>query len=81
MSKRTGSGSRKGVVDGVGPRALVVPADHSLELFQGGGVDVQLPFKIAAHFSLHLVDLSQSKHTLTNNTPGLVGVGVVADHL
>jgi hypothetical protein len=28
-----------------------------------------------------LVDLSESKHTLTNDTPGLVGVGVIADDL
>ena len=30
---------------------------------------------------LHLIDLPQGKHSLTNNTPGLVGVGVITDDL
>ena len=38
-------------------------------------------FEILAHLALHLVDLPELEHALADDRPGLVGVGVVADHL
>lgn len=43
--------------------------------------DVQVPFKITAHFALHLVDLLEGKHLLSDDTPRLVRVRVVANDL
>jgi hypothetical protein len=65
----------------IGTRSLEVLPDHRLEFLEGAGLNVQLPLKVGAHLPLHLVDLPQSEHTLTNDAPGLVRVGVIADDL
>ncbi len=33
------------------------------------------------HFLLHLADLLKCKHTLTNDTPGLVRISIVTNNL
>jgi hypothetical protein len=63
-----------------GTRTTKVAADHSLEIGKDWVVDGKLPFEIATHLAFHLVDLPQGEHTLSDDTPRLVGVGVVADH-
>lgn len=82
---RVSEGSRGGrgqcVVGRIWSRPLEVPADHSLELLQRARFNVELPIQVVAHLALHLVDLPQRKHTLTNDTPGFVRVGVIADDL
>jgi hypothetical protein len=40
-----------------------------------------LPLQIETHLSFHVVDLPKGEHALTDNTPGLVGVGFIADDL
>ena len=67
-------------VGGVGSGASKVLADHVLELLEGTRLNVQLPVEILAHLALHLVDLPELKHALADDRPGLVRVGVVADH-
>lgn len=42
---------------------------------------MELPLQVAAHLSFHLVDLTGRKHGLTNDTPRLVGIHVVANGL
>lgn len=39
------------------------------------------PLEIRAHLPLHLVDLLQRKHALTNYTPRLFRIRIVADNL
>ena len=68
-------------VGGVGPEALEVSAHLLLELLEGAGLDVELPFEVGAHFPLHLVALPEGEHALADDGPGLVRVGVVADDL
>jgi hypothetical protein len=65
-------------VSRVGSRTLEIPPNHGLELLQGTGLDIELPLEVRAHLPLHLVDLPKGEHTLTDDTPGLVGVGVIA---
>jgi hypothetical protein len=65
-------------VSGVGTRTFEIPPNHGLELLECAGLDIELPLKVGTHLALHLVDLPKGKHTLTNNTPGLVGIGVIA---
>ena len=55
-------------------------ADRLGELLQLVLLDVEDPLKGPAHLALHLVDLAQGKHALTDNTSRFVGVGIVADH-
>jgi len=40
-----------------------------------------VPLQIRAHFALHLVDFPEREHALTDDTPRLVRVSVVADDL
>jgi len=65
----------------VGARTLEIPPNHRLEFLKCAGLDVELPLEIGAHLALHLVNLPKSKHALTDNTPGLVGIGIIADDL
>ena len=67
-------------IGGVGSGASKVLADHVLELLEGTRLNVQLPVEILAHLVLHLVDLPELKHALAGDRPGLVRVGVIADH-
>ena len=62
-------------------RTLEILPDHRLELLERGGLDIELPLEVGTHLPFHLVDLPKSKHSLTDDAPGLVGVGVVADDL
>jgi hypothetical protein len=36
---------------------------------------------MGTHLALHLVDLLEGKHALTDNTPRFVQIGIVADDL
>jgi hypothetical protein len=60
---------------------LEIPADHGLKFFQCVGFDVQLPFRVRTYFVFHLFELSESELSLTNYTPRLVRVGIIADDL
>ena len=62
----------------VGSWTLEIPVNHRLEFLERTGLDVELPLEVGIHFAFHLVDLPKSKHALTDNAPGLVGVGVIA---
>ena len=55
--------------------------DGLFELGECLGCDVELPLQVRAHLELHLVDLPESEHTLTGDTPRFVGVSVIADDL
>ena len=81
MGKWTGGRGGKRVERWVGTWTLEVRPDPIFELLKCGGFDVELPFQVGAHLALHLVDLPESKHTLTDDTPGLVGICIVADDL
>ena len=61
--------------------ALEVAAYLRLELLERVGLDVQLPLQVRAHLALHLVDLPEGEHTLADDRPRLIRIGVVADHL
>ena len=65
----------------IGAWASKVLVDHVLKFLEGAGLDVKLLVEILAHLVLHLVDLPQLDHALTNYQPGLVWVGIVTDHL
>ena len=65
----------------VGTWTFEIPLNHELKFLECVGLDVELPFQVGAHLSLHLVNLPKGKHTLTDDTPGLVGVGIIADDL
>ena len=54
---------------------------HLLEIGKDWVVDGQLPVQIGAHLPLHLVDLPQRKHALSDDAPGLVGICVITHHL
>lgn len=45
------------------------------------GIDVELSLQVGVHLALHLVDLPECKHSLTDDAPGSVGVCVIADEL
>jgi len=68
-------------VSWIGSWTLEIPADHRLKFLECVGLDVELPFEVGAHFSLHLVDLLEGKHAPTDDAPGLVRVCIVADDL
>ena len=65
----------------IGSWASEVLADHVLKFLEGAGLNVKLLVEILAHLALHLVDLPQLDHALTDYRPGLVWVGIIADHL
>ena len=65
----------------IGAWASEVLADHVLKFLEGVGLNIKLLVEILAHLTLHLVDLPQLDHDLTDYQPGLVWVGIVADHL
>ena len=54
-------------------------SDSSLELGDVFALDIQIPLEVAAHLSLHLVDLLERKHLLRDDRPRLVRVRVVTD--
>jgi len=65
----------------VGTWTFEILPNHGLELLERAGLDVELPFEVGAHLAFHLVNLPKGKHTLTNDTPGLVRVSIIADDL
>ena len=65
----------------VGSGSLEILTNHRFELLECARLDIQLPLKVGTHLSFHLVDLPERKHTLADDTPGLVGVCVIADDL
>ena len=65
----------------IGAWASKVLVDHVLKCLEGAGLDVKLLVEILTHLVLHLVDLPQLDHALTDYQPGLVWVGIIADHL
>ena len=62
----------------VGTWTFEIPPNHGLEFLQCARLDVELPFQVGTHLPLHLVNLPEGKHALTNNTPGFVGIGIIA---
>lgn len=62
-----------------GGSSAKIATNFPLELLQVLGVDVQVPLEVTAHLALHLIDLLEGEHALAHDTPGLVGVRVVAD--
>jgi hypothetical protein len=62
----------------VGARTFEIPPNHGLELLEGAGLNVELPLEVGTHLTLHLIDLPKGEHALTDNAPGLVGVGIIA---
>ena len=66
---------------GIQTGASEIAAHLRLKVAQYGGIYVQLPLQVTTHLALHLVNLPQSEHTLANNAPRLVGIGVVANNL
>jgi hypothetical protein len=81
MSEGAARWGRERIDGGIGAWTFKILADHGLELLESTGFDVELPFQVGAHLTLHLVDFPKSKHTLTDDTPGFVGVSVIADDL
>ncbi|KAG8690300.1 hypothetical protein FRC09_012046 [Ceratobasidium sp. 395] len=69
---------RQGDGRGCGGRGAVLLADHDLEVAEVLGLDVEDPLKVVAHLALHLVDLTQRKRALANDTSGLVRVTLEA---
>lgn len=67
-------------MDGGGAIAKIL-AQHRFELLQLLRRDVEDPLEVAAHLSLHLVDLAKGEHSLPDDAPRLVGVGIVAHDL
>ena len=65
-------------MSGVGARTFEVPPNHSHEFLECAGLDIELPLQVGTHLPLHLVDLPKGKHTLTDDTPRLVRVSVIA---
>ena len=65
----------------VGTWTFEIPPNHGLEFLERAGLDVELPFEVGAHFPLHLINLPKGKHTLTDDAPGLVRIGIIADDL
>ena len=62
-------------------RTLEIPPNHGLEFLERARLDIELPLQVRAHLALHLINLPEGKHSLTDNAPGLVGVGIIADDL
>jgi hypothetical protein len=44
-------------------------------------IDVELPLQVGVDLSFHLVDSAEHKHALTEDTPRLVGIRVIASDL
>jgi hypothetical protein len=65
----------------VGFRFLEILMNHRFEFLECTRLDIQLPLKVGTHLLFHLVDILERKHTLADNTPGLVGICVIADDL
>ena len=65
----------------VGSGSLEILTNHRFELLECAQLDIQLPLKVGTHLSFHLVDLSECKHTQADDTPGPVGMCVIADDL
>lgn len=42
---------------------------------------MKYPLEVGAHLSLHLIYLLERVEALADDAPGLVRVGIVADHL
>ena len=61
--------------------SLEILTSHRFELLGCARLDIQLPLKVGTHIPFHLVDLPKRKHTLADNTPGHVGIWVIADDL
>jgi hypothetical protein len=74
--RRDGLGMGYGVVGGA--KSL---SKHVLEFLELLGGHVEDPFKVAAHFTFHLVDLTKGEHALADDAPTLVGVSVITDDL
>jgi len=55
--------------------------NKSLKIVQCHGIDVELPLHVGTHFLLHLIDLLKCKHTLTNDTLGLVRISIITNNL
>ena len=49
----------------------------SLELLQRCQVYIQCPIQIVAHLPVHLVDFTRLKHSLHDDRPQLVRIGIV----
>lgn len=49
----------------------------SLELLQHRWIYIQCPIQIVAHLPVHLVDFTQLKHSLRDDRPQLVRIGIV----
>ena len=81
VRERSRGRSWESIVSWVGTWTLEIPPNHGLEFLECAGLDVKLPLKVGAHLTLHLVDLPKGKHALTNDTPGLVRVSIIADNL
>jgi hypothetical protein len=81
VSKRAGRWGWQSVVCRVGPRSLEVLTNHRFKLLEGARLDIELPLKVGTHLPFHLVNLPERKHTLADDTPGLVGICVIADDL
>jgi hypothetical protein len=46
--------------------------DHCLEVAENSIVDGEFPVEVAAHLALHLVDLAESEHALSDDAPRFV---------
>ena len=57
----------------------IIALDHGLEVGEDGVIDGELPFEVRTHLAFHLVDLAKIEHVLSDDRPGLVAVGIVAD--
>jgi hypothetical protein len=68
-------------VGGIWTWTVEVFLDHRLERFQGLRVDIEFPFEITTHLPFHLVDFAKIEHSLGDDSPGFVGVGIVAHDL
>jgi hypothetical protein len=56
-------------VRGIWRWSAEIALDHHLRIREYVAVDGELPIEIAAHFALHLVDLSKREHALRHNAP------------
>ena len=54
-----------------GRRSKIV-AYATLKVAQRSRVDVELPLQIRTHLTLHLINLPEREHSLTDSAPGLV---------
>ena len=66
-----------GRIYGIRARTEEAFVSHVLELLEGERIDIELSLEVLAHLSLHLVDPMELEHSLRDDGPRLVGVGVV----